>query len=132
MPAACADHRNSFPLFVVDEGAAGAVEQRYDAGQHNVRVVAKYYRQISVARLANLLGLSEDEAERHVSHMVSSNGLYCKIDRPAGIAQFHKPKPPDEVLQDWAGDISKMLNLVEMTCHLINKESMLHKDVLGL
>ena len=45
---------------------------------------------------------------------------------------FHKPKPPDEVLQDWAGDISKMLNLVEMTCHLINKESMLHKDVLGL
>lgn len=100
--------------------------------QHNVRVVAKYYRQISVARLANLLGLSEDEAERHVSHMVSSNGLYCKIDRPAGIAQFHKPKPPDEVLQDWAGDISKMLNLVEMTCHLINKESMLHKDVLGL
>ena len=100
--------------------------------QHNVRVVAKYYRQISVARLANLLGLSEDEAERHVSHMVSSNGLYCKIDRPAGIAQFHKPKPPDEVLQDWAGDISKMLNLVEMTCHLINKESMPHKDVLGL
>ncbi|KAH8065170.1 hypothetical protein JL722_2077 [Aureococcus anophagefferens] len=100
--------------------------------QHNVRVVAKYYRQISVARVANLLGLSEDEAERHVSHMVSSNGLYCKIDRPAGIAQFHKPKPPDEVLQDWAGDISKMLNLVEMTCHLINKESMLHKDVLGL
>ncbi|KAH8093530.1 hypothetical protein JL720_4666 [Aureococcus anophagefferens] len=86
----------------------------------------------SPSRLANLLGLSEDEAERHVSHMVSSNGLYCKIDRPAGIAQFHKPKPPDEVLQDWAGDISKMLNLVEMTCHLINKESMLHKDVLGL
>ncbi|KAH8056744.1 hypothetical protein JL720_14214 [Aureococcus anophagefferens] len=40
MPAACADHRNSFPLFVVDEGAAGAVPQRYDAGQHNVRVVA--------------------------------------------------------------------------------------------
>ncbi|KAH8062549.1 hypothetical protein JL722_3471 [Aureococcus anophagefferens] len=28
MPAACADHRNSFPLFVVDEGAAGAAPQR--------------------------------------------------------------------------------------------------------
>ena len=100
--------------------------------QHNVRVIAKYYRQLSVARLANLLGLSEDDAEKHVSHMVSASGLYCKIDRPAGVARFHKPKPPDEVLSDWAADISKMLSLVEMTCHLINKESMLHKDALAL
>lgn len=95
--------------------------------QHNVRVVSKYYRQIRVPRLAQLLGLSEDDAERHVSQMVSNLGLYCKIDRPAGIARFAKPKPPEEVLSDWAADISKMLNLIEMTCHLINKEMMIHK-----
>ena len=99
--------------------------------QHNVRVVAKYYRQVSLRRLANLLGLSEDDAERRVSHMVSSLGLYCKIDRPAGVVKFHAPKPPDEVLQDWASDISKMLGLVEMTCHLINKETMIHKGALA-
>jgi len=99
--------------------------------QHNVRVVAKYYRQISTARLANLLGLTEDDAERRVSNMVSSLGLYCKIDRPAGVVKFHAPKPPDEVLQDWASDISKMLSLVEMTCHLINKETMIHKGALS-
>ena len=98
--------------------------------QHNVRVVSKYYRQLSVARLANLLGLSEDDAERHVARMVSDSGLYCKIDRPAGVAVFAKPKPADEVLQDWASDIAKMLNLVEMTCHLINKEVMLHPGAL--
>ena len=84
-----------------------------------------------MARLANLLGLSEDDAEQHVSRMVSDSGLYCKIDRPRGIAVFAKPKPPDEVLQDWSSDISKMLSLVEMTCHLINKETMLHPGALA-
>lgn len=95
--------------------------------QHNVRVVSKYYTQIRVPRLAAILGLTEDEVERHVSDMVSNMGLYCKIDRPAGIARFAKPKPPEEILSDWANDISKMLNLVEMTCHLINKEMMIYK-----
>ncbi|KAJ1453643.1 hypothetical protein M885DRAFT_582842 [Pelagophyceae sp. CCMP2097] len=97
--------------------------------QHNIRVVAKYYRQLRVPRLAQLLGLSENDAEQHVAHMVSDCGLYCKIDRPAGIVHFQQPAPPDEILSDWAGDISKMLSLVEMTCHLINKENMIHKIV---
>jgi len=34
------------------------------------------------------------------------------------------------VLQDWASDISKMLSLVETTCYLINKETMMHKKAL--
>jgi len=96
--------------------------------QHNVRVVAKYYRQLSTARLAGLLGLTPDETEEQLSVMVSDQSLYCKIDRPAGIVRFAKPKPPDEVLEDWASDVSKMLSLVEMTCHLINKETMLHPE----
>ena len=53
-----------------------------------------------MARLANLLGLSVDEAEKHVSDMVSDSGLYAKIDRPQGIIVFAKPQSPDEVLQD--------------------------------
>ena len=98
--------------------------------QHNIRVVSGYYRQLSMARLANLLGLSVDEAEKHVSDMVSDSGLYAKIDRPQGIIVFAKPQSPDEVLQDWASDISKMLSLVETTCYLINKETMMHKKAL--
>ena len=124
--------------------------------------MAKYYRQLSTARLAGLLGLTPDETEEQLSVMVSDQGLYCKIDRPAGVAKgragreawtmlprrassglptlprrasraciqvrFAKPKPPDEVLEDWASDVSKMLSLVEMTCHLINKETMLHPE----
>ena len=55
------------------------------------------------------------KAEKHVSDMVSDSGLYAKIDRPQGIIVFAKPQSPDEVLQDWASDISKMLSLVETT-----------------
>ena len=95
--------------------------------QHNVRVIAKYYKQITIPRLADILQLDEDDAERHVAHMVSNAGLFCKIDRPQKIANFDQPKPSEEILSDWAADISNMLNLVEMTCHLINKENMIHK-----
>ena len=97
--------------------------------QHNIRVVAKYYRKINMPRLAVLLGLDQNATERHVSKMVSDCGLHCKMDRPAGIAHFAIPKQADEVLSDWGDDISKMLGLVEMTCHLINKENMIHKLV---
>ena len=30
------------------------------------------------------------------------------------------------LLNDWAGDISQLLGLVEKTCHLINKDTMVH------
>jgi 26S proteasome regulatory subunit N5 len=33
----------------------------------------------------------------------------------------------EETLSDWGSDISELLHLVEKTCHLINKENMLHK-----
>jgi len=95
--------------------------------QHNVRVVAGYYKRIRAPRLAQLLGLTEDETERHVSALVTDGTLVAKIDRPAKIIQFTPPKPPEEALSDWAADISKLLTLVDNTCHLIGKEHMVHK-----
>lgn len=35
--------------------------------QHNIRTVASYYKQINTKRLAELLGLEEDQAERNVA-----------------------------------------------------------------
>lgn len=58
--------------------------------------------------------------------MVSSKQLFCKIDRPAGIATFTPRETPSSMLNDWAGDISQLLGLVEKTCHLIHKENMVH------
>lgn len=55
--------------------------------------------------------------------------MYARLDRPAGIITFAPPKKPNELLNDWASDISQMLNLIEGACHLIHKENMIHKIV---
>ncbi|CAM9991246.1 unnamed protein product [Ectocarpus sp. 12 AP-2014] len=96
--------------------------------QHNIRTVASYYKQINTKRLADLLGLDENQAERKVADMVSDGSLaYAKIDRPKGIINFDKRKPSEEILSEWNSDIGQLLQLVERSCHLINKENMLHK-----
>ena len=52
--------------------------------------------------------------------------LFCKIDRPMGIATFVKAKSPEEILDAWSTDVSNMLSLVNQTCHLISKETMVN------
>lgn len=45
---------------------------------------------------------------------------------PAGIVRFERPKPVDEVLNDWAADVGEVLKLIERTDHLIAKERQVH------
>lgn len=92
--------------------------------QHNVRVASLYYRRIHGARLAQLLGLTNEELETEVAAMVSNGEVYAKIDRPNDIIRFKQERNPETVLSDWASDISTLLHLVETTSHLIQKENM--------
>ena len=92
--------------------------------QHNIRIVAGYYRQIRLDRLAQLLQLDVARTELEISSLVSDGVLYAKIDRPASIVRFLAPTSPEAVLTSWAADIDKLLHLVETTSHLINKENM--------
>lgn len=95
--------------------------------QHNLRVVAGYYKRIRIPRLCELLGLDRVEAEKHLGDLATSGDAYVKIDRPAGIVTFSEPRPPASVLSDWSSDIGQLLSLMESTCHLINREKMVHK-----
>jgi len=90
--------------------------------QHNIRTVSKYYNRIRTERLAQLLSLDVDTTEKHIAELVSDKKVYAKIDRPAGIIDFKKKESPDAVLNAWSSDIGNMLQLVEKTCHLINRE----------
>ena len=92
--------------------------------QHNIRTASLYYKRIHGARLAQLLQLPADRLEMEIAAMVSDGTVYAKIDRPADIVRFEKPKSPEAILSDWAGDIDKLLHLVETTTHLIHKEQM--------
>eukprot|EP00467_Chlorarachnion_reptans_P008474 CAMPEP_0114507630 /NCGR_PEP_ID=MMETSP0109-20121206/12123_1 /TAXON_ID=29199 /ORGANISM="Chlorarachnion reptans, Strain CCCM449" /LENGTH=453 /DNA_ID=CAMNT_0001686417 /DNA_START=53 /DNA_END=1414 /DNA_ORIENTATION=- len=95
--------------------------------QHNIRVLSNYYDRIKSDRLATLLGLSDEKTERYLSEMVQGKQLHAMIDRPAQIVSFARKKTANEVVDAWSSDVSKLLGLVEKTCHLINKELMVSK-----
>jgi len=103
------------------------VDFRKRVVEHNIRVIAQYYSQISSNRLSQLLDLSRDEAERFISDLVSGKTIFAKIDRPKGIISFKKRQDPNEFLTDWSGNINQLLKLLENTCHLIHRENMVHK-----
>eukprot|EP00262_Sarcandra_glabra_P014719 TRINITY_DN4363_c0_g2_i2.p1 TRINITY_DN4363_c0_g2~~TRINITY_DN4363_c0_g2_i2.p1 ORF type:complete len:451 (+),score=95.59 TRINITY_DN4363_c0_g2_i2:30-1355(+) len=98
--------------------------------EHNILVVSKYYSRITLKRIAELLCLSLQEAEKHLSDMVVSKSLVAKIDRPMGIVCFQAAKDNDDILNSWAMNLEKLLDLVEKSCHQIHKETMVHKSVL--
>lgn len=96
--------------------------------EHDIRVVAGYYTQIRISRLAELLRLSIDETEKYVSSLVTtteSDPLVARMDRPAGIVSFPVKQNANEYLTDWSDNLSELLGLLEKTTHLINKEVML-------
>jgi 26S proteasome regulatory subunit N5 len=88
--------------------------------EHNVRVVAKYYTRIQLGRLTQLLDLTEEETERYLSELVTA-----KIDRPARIVNFARPRDADDVLNEWSGNMKSLLGLLERIDHLITKEEMM-------
>ncbi|XP_074576874.1 LOW QUALITY PROTEIN: 26S proteasome non-ATPase regulatory subunit 12 homolog A-like [Curcuma longa] len=98
--------------------------------EHNILVVSKYYSRITLQRLSGLLCLTLQEAEKHLSDMVVSKALVAKIDRPMGIVSFQTVKDSNDVLNAWATNLEKLLDLVEKSCHQIHKETMVHKAVL--
>ena len=93
--------------------------------EHNVRVVAKYYTRIQMPRLTELLDLTEDETEKYISELVTAKTVYAKIDRPARIVNFAKPRDADDVLNEWSGNMKSLLGLLERIDHLITKEEMM-------
>lgn len=119
---------SSWRLFATPEELTFFLEQfAVRVIEHNLRVVAKYYERISLARLGALIKLSRDDLEHHLSDLSYIGALTLKIDQPAGIVTFAPKRSSEEVLSEWSGDITKMLQLMEATCHLINRENMVHK-----
>ncbi|KAL7910195.1 PCI domain-containing protein [Trichoderma velutinum] len=93
--------------------------------EHNVRVIAKYYTRIQMSRLTELLDLAEDETEKYISELVTSKTVYAKIDRPARVVSFAKPRDADDVLNEWSHNMKSLLGLLERIDHLITKEEMM-------
>ncbi|CAG9773861.1 unnamed protein product [Ceutorhynchus assimilis] len=120
----------STPVFSGDEEAAKRwTNLKSRVVEHNIRVMAKYYTRIKIDRVAQLLDLSRAETEEFLSTMVVSKTVIAKTDRPAGVVHFQQTKDPSDVLNDWAQDLASLMQLVNKTTHLINKEECVHKHL---
>ncbi|KAJ3145529.1 26S proteasome non-ATPase regulatory subunit 12 [Geranomyces variabilis] len=92
--------------------------------EHNIRVVAMYYDRITVKRLTQLLDLSPPESEEFLSNLVVKKTIWARIDRPAGVVEFHKKRDANSTLNEWSTNITSLLDLIVKTTHLITKEEM--------
>ncbi|XP_074280646.1 26S proteasome non-ATPase regulatory subunit 12 homolog A-like [Silene latifolia] len=111
-------------------GEKAAEDLRQRVIEHNILVVSEYYSRISLKRFAELLCLSLQDAEKHLSDMVVSKALVAKIDRATGVVCFQVVKDSNAVLNSWSMNLEKLLGLVEKSCHQIHKETIVHKAAL--
>jgi 26S proteasome regulatory subunit N5 len=77
---------------------------------------------VSLQRLSTIVTVDVSTAEAVLAELVAEKALWARIDRPAGVVLFAAPRPAPEVLREWSFDIGTVLDLVNTTAHLINKE----------
>ncbi|GAW79881.1 26S proteasome regulatory subunit p55 [Plasmodium gonderi] len=94
---------------------------------HNIHVISNCYSKISLTRLSQLLNASLEDSENLLSELVSNKMLNAKIDRLHGIIKFSLKKNPEILLNTWSSQINQILDLLEESSHLIQKERMLHE-----
>jgi hypothetical protein len=67
------------------------------------------------------------EVEAELSELVVNKTIYARINRPAGIINFGKDQKSEEKLGVWTGSISRILESLSESSHLIQKEKMMHE-----
>ncbi len=72
------------------------------------------------------MGVGIDRAEAEIGDMVVNKRLTAKINRMQGVVVFSKSKFTNDILNDWNYDIRNLLDKIEQTCHLINRENVIH------
>lgn len=76
--------------------------------------------------MAQMIGISEREVEEETADMVIQKYIYAKINRISAIVSFRPKQDANDKLNDLNFDLTKMLEEIETTCHLINKENLKH------
>jgi 26S proteasome regulatory subunit N5 len=94
--------------------------------QHNLIIFQKFFSQIRLQRISNMIGVDINEVENELADMVINGYIWARINRISQTVNF-KPKAENaDRLNDINYDLNKMLEKIENTCHLIHKENLKH------
>ncbi|KAG8342408.1 proteasome regulatory non-ATP-ase subunit 5 [Trypanosoma vivax] len=99
---------------------------RSRCSEHDLLVIARFYRRLRLERLAELVGLSLQHTEEFIMMMVTCRTLYAKIDRVDGLVVFEAKEKATEVVSAWNVSVERSVALLDKVSHLIVKERMLH------
>ncbi|TKR95813.1 hypothetical protein L596_009933 [Steinernema carpocapsae] len=99
-------------------------------GEHNIRMVSKYYTQITFERMAELLDYSVDEMEVFLCNLIVTGVIPdAKIHRPSRIINLRARKANIEQLDQWGHSVHKLTDILNKVSHLILKEEMVHRHL---
>jgi 26S proteasome regulatory subunit N5 len=95
--------------------------------QHNIRVISKYYGQLTLNRVSQLLAVDRDYCEEELCTLNNLSTISCRIDRIDGVIDFRPVENEQYLLQQWNHSINSILDLVDTTTHLIHREREVHR-----
>ena len=75
-------------------------------------------------KIADMVWTKIIEVESELADMVINNYIYAKINRRASTVNFKRRQDTGDKLNDLNSDLTKMLEKLENTCHLIHKENL--------
>jgi len=100
-------------------------------GEHNMRMVAKYYTQISFDRMAEILEYPVDEMESFLCNLIVTGIIPdAKIHRPSRIINLRARRADIETLDQWGSNVKKLTDILNKVSHLILKEEMVHRHLI--
>jgi len=119
-----------YPIFELNAENQNANEHyrlfRKELIQHNLAIFKKFFSNVHLGRIGEMIGIGKDEVERELADMVINKYLYAKINRINGTVVFKPKQDGNGKLNDIGLDLTKMLKTLETTCHLIHKENLKH------
>ncbi|KRY12665.1 26S proteasome non-ATPase regulatory subunit 12, partial [Trichinella patagoniensis] len=99
-------------------------------GEHNMRIVSKYYSRIYLNRIAELVDWNVEKTEEFLCKLIVNGTIpLAKICRPSGVVNFVPKKKSQEELDDWAVGTVDVMEKINKVTHLILKERMMYKNV---
>ncbi|XP_077294721.1 regulatory particle non-ATPase 5 [Arctopsyche grandis] len=110
-----------------EDGEKRWTDLRNRVVEHNIRIISMYYTRVRLSHLSKLLGLGLAEAEEFLCKLVVAGTVKAKTDRPAGIVHFSQNSDVSNCLNSWSTNLIDLMDLINKTTHLINKEECIHK-----
>jgi DNA-binding protein Fis len=92
--------------------------------QHNLGIFQKYFSQVKMERISQMIDINLEEVEQELADMCIQKHIFAKINRINFTVNFKPRQDNADKLNEMNFDLGKMLDIVEDTCHLIHKENL--------